>query len=93
MTSLIDTFSSELFTFDGKSRKFIGEASSLNRGRFSSNMIAIKSARTGQTQTFRRVETKRDAENDITSWEFVISATDAGLDPSLKGLTLTVYND
>lgn len=93
MKSLIDIFSSDLFSYDSTRRRFISEASSLNIKSFSSNMIALESSRTKNIQTFRLIETRRSSEGEIESWQFTISATDAGLDPSLKGITLVILND
>lgn len=93
MRSLIDTYPSHLFSYDASKKQFTSEASTLGKGMPSSNMIAIKSRVTGNTKSFRLVNVSRDRENDIQYWKYSISATDATMTPSLKGLTVVIFND
>lgn len=93
MTSLIDTFSSKLFSYDASRRRFSSEASSL-RGR--SGIVAllrVRSERTQEVKTFQLIDTHRSTEGEIESWQYTISENEVARDSSLRGLTLVVFND
>lgn len=66
-------FSTNLFTYDGTTKTFIAEISSLgmNPGQAPPDFITLISERTSQPRTFPYLDAKRDREGDIVSWHYV----------------------
>lgn len=65
------------FNYDAGSHMFMADASDLPKGLVRrvyddacDEGFALKSARTGSVVVYTVSETKRDAEGDVTSWEF-----------------------
>ena len=88
------TFTTDEFHTNKAGKKLTAEISELQGNHFAaSGGFRLKSVKTGHYSDWNLITTKRDANNDITSWEFEPTLHTLERFPTLLGWTITIFND